>query len=68
MADTIKAKVKTERLTMEISGGLDASIDNIFLMIGNKSRREAVLKKLNATHERMTERENQNAEEQPCSS
>ena len=54
--DWVKARVTTPRMSMSIDGGLDESIEHIFVMVGTVKRREAVLKKLSEAHQRMIER------------
>lgn len=56
-AGTITASVRTPRMTMRISGALDTSLPDIFVMVSGKNRREAVLEQLAKVHADMTARE-----------
>lgn len=62
VADTIKAKVKNSRLTMDITGNLDGGICEIFCMVSTEARRDAIIKTLNEANARMTEREQSKVE------
>ncbi|AOK33935.1 hypothetical protein [Burkholderia cenocepacia] len=55
--DSLKAKVRTSRMSMDISGTLDDALSDVFMMIDTKERREAVIAKLQDVHVRMCEYE-----------
>ncbi|WP_333998262.1 hypothetical protein [Burkholderia orbicola] len=60
--DTLKAKVRTARMSMDIDGTLDGSLPDVFMMISSKERREKVIAKINEIHVRMCEREAERAD------
>jgi len=51
--DWLKAKVRTSRMSMDIDGTLDGALPDVFMMIGTKARREAVIAKVVEIHESM---------------
>lgn len=62
MADTIKAKVKTATMTMDINGPLDGAIGEIFVMVKTPERREKIIADLQKTHASMVEWEREKAQ------
>lgn len=59
--DTLKARVRTERVAMDIDGTLDGALPDVFAMIGTAARREAVLAKFNEVHARLCNFESERA-------
>jgi hypothetical protein len=57
--NSIRASVKTPRMTMTIAGPLYSSIPEIFVMVGDRQRREAILEQMHQVHADMTQREGQ---------
>ncbi|MDN7897172.1 hypothetical protein QZM82_13325 [Burkholderia cepacia] len=55
--DSLKAKVRTARMAMDIDGTLDGALPDVFMMIETKERREAVIAKIHEVHARMCEYE-----------
>lgn len=60
-ANWLKAKVRTERMTMDIEGPLLSSIVHLFIMAGSKEKREKLLAEMQEAHADMCKREAEKA-------
>lgn len=53
----LKAKVRTERMVVDLEGPLKSSLVHIFIMVGTKEDREKLLKEFHEAHVDMCKRE-----------
>lgn len=61
MAAIVKMKIKSERITSELTGTLPDAIDHLLVSSGDRASREKILAQLQATHQRVCEWEDERA-------